>query len=617
MPLRTDLIEKNKKKNQEDQEHGKISPSTRERQTSNVETAYDRRKRLADLLTQRGFETTLPEENKTETALDRRKELAVLLTKAGYQTKLPERKTKDELFIGGSERASQLPVYEVPEQKARFILPSNIPRTQKNSPTTSVSEKETVNEKAKDFWGNDLFGSSNLSISGKSNAGFGSFGTSQNNRTYMATVGMPKQQTEEEIMDAALDLVMEQNKVPVLVRDAAGNAITSTAGVGLDALRNEIEQETLDVPEQQMPDQLTVEPSDENKNVPLSYKAGAVGRALKNSVYNYLANATYTLDALRNTAPDYYGVDVYQEVRDGLNSAMGGIAQRAQRDLDEGYISEFTAQTIDTGVRMLMDAVVFAAGGATVSGAGAVASAGKSAVSDAILKTVQNPAFYSSWVQQMGSAYNEYLQQGIDPEKARIVAAGISAVNSVIEVQGGSERLIADIVSKVPLSSNKEFIRQYFVNALEEATEELIQAPVSNLGASLTYDPDIRVLNPEEMLGNAGAAFLSSLALGAVGTAARKPVNAAIQYLSTQDEGRQAIKYDNLGTLMRVANISEDEEVASIRTEINNALRSGKKRCNNQFGGVNKTCADSGQYTECNQRQCTNQQPVRRRDQRN
>lgn len=84
-----------------------------------------------------------------QTRYDRIGQLADVLTRWGYETKAPSPKTEDELFIGSSERASQMPTYEVPEQKPRFVLPSNTPRTTKNSPTTTTSNT---------IWGSSNFG---------------------------------------------------------------------------------------------------------------------------------------------------------------------------------------------------------------------------------------------------------------------------------------------------------------------------------------------------------------------------------------------------------------------------------------------------------------------------
>ena len=110
----------------------------------------DRISQLSDRLKARKETESVQSSSEISTRYDRVGALADELTRWGYNTKAPERKTADELFIGGSDRAAQIPDYNVPEQKPRFTLPSSAPRTEKNSPTTT--SEDTV-------WGSSNFGS--------------------------------------------------------------------------------------------------------------------------------------------------------------------------------------------------------------------------------------------------------------------------------------------------------------------------------------------------------------------------------------------------------------------------------------------------------------------------
>ena len=219
------------------------------------------------------------------------------------------------------------------------------------------------------------------------------------------------------------------------------------------------------------PESVTYEQVQQNaenqEDIPFSYRVGAAGRAVQNSVYNYISNALGTLEALNDQSPEYYGIDTYEVLRQDLNDAMENISERAQRDLDNGYIPEWVAQTIDTGTRMLIDAAIYAAGGAAFGGA--AAATGATGAGNAVLGVVQNPAFYSSMVQQMGDSYEEYMDAGVDREEAQLVAFGVAALNSILEVQGGSERVIADIINRIPIGRGADAVRQYLTNGLEES----------------------------------------------------------------------------------------------------------------------------------------------------
>ena len=110
----------------------------------------DRISQLSDRLKARKETESVQSSSEISTRYDRIGALADELTRWGYNTKAPERKTADELFIGGSDRAAQIPDYNVPEQKPRFTLPSSAPRAEKNSPTTKT---------AGTVWGSSGFGS--------------------------------------------------------------------------------------------------------------------------------------------------------------------------------------------------------------------------------------------------------------------------------------------------------------------------------------------------------------------------------------------------------------------------------------------------------------------------
>lgn len=423
-------------------------------------------------------------------------------------------------------------------------------RQAESRPNRVIRRPERQRETAlKDFWGNDRFASGNFRSSGGVGTGFDVFGggdvttTTGRRQQFRATLGTGNQEAEaQRARDAAFNLIMEGAERFSPSVDAGGNVIDngnrdySIQDTILPVYTSDKEQEEAGYFDNRIlePESVTYEQvqqeAEEQEDIPFSYRVGAAGRAAQNSVYNYISNVLGTLEALNNQSPEYYGIDTYEVLRQDLNDAMGNISERAQRDLDNGYIPEWVAQTIDTGTRMLIDAAIYAAGGAAFGGA--AAATGATGAGNAVLGVVQNPAFYSSMVQQMGDSYEEYMEAGVDREEAQLVAFGVAALNSILEVQGGSERVIADIINRIPIGKGADAVRQYLTNALEEAAEEAIQAPVSNVGAALTYDPGREIFNGEEMLGNAGSALLSSLVLGGIGLGVRGGVNAAANQIN-------------------------------------------------------------------------------------
>lgn len=464
----------------------------------------------------------------------------------------------------------EAPVFNAGNLPDSFIGPrmqdsSSISRTEKNSPT-----KESG---LLDFWGNSKFGSAAISAKGGSGTGLDAFGkadvtavTGKQQAMYPDLGAKSQEEQEQEAREAAFSLLMDSQKPKT---DALGQPVEQDSFRITDTLapvaENKPASSEILTGEPITPEQIAAN-KEQKENVPLRYRVGAAGRAAQNSVYNYVDNLVSTLEGL-HTGTDR-GIDVYGEQHAALRDSFNNIAQRVQRDLEEGYISPITAQIIDTGTRMLIDTAITLAGGAAFGRASAAMSS--NSVANQVLKTIQSPIFYTSLAQEFGSSYQEYIDNGVDKAEARVVSAGISALNAFIEAQGGTEEMISGTVSKIlnkaPFGKGTEAVQEFVTNAMEEALEEMIQAPVSNLGAKATYDPERQVFNAEEMLGNAGTAFVSSLLLGGVATGTHvltsKAVNSVSRAADNASIGKQVKETDGaLDTLAKAAGRSEDTDV--------------------------------------------------------
>lgn len=525
MPLRRDLIEQREEEERERTRQANLSGTGTSSSSSSASRSLP------------SSAATAEDEDNGHGFRSRMSRLSEKLAARGYNVGTPNVLRSDDIISGSQNQEFQ----------------TTQPRIDR-----IVSDRQNRRDETDllDFWGNSRFGNGMFGSNGGEGTGFNAFGggdvttTTGNRQQFRVTLGGGNQEAEAEAArDAALNLIMEGAERFSPSVDAGGNVIDdgnrdySIQNTILPVYTSTTEQgETSPFDNRILePEGVTLEQvqqsADNQEDIPFSYRVGAVGRAAQNSVYNYISNALGTLEALNNQSPEYYGIDTYEVLRQDLNDAMGNISERAQRDLNEGYIPEWVAQTIDTGTRMLIDAAIYAAGGAAFGGA--AAATGATGTGNAVLSVVQNPAFYSSMVQQMGDSYEEYMDAGVDREEAQLVAFGVAALNSILEVQGGSERVIADIINRIPIGRGADTVRQYLTNALEEAAEEAIQAPVSNVGAALTYDPEREIFNGEEMLGNAGSALLSSLVLGGVGLGVRGSVNAAANQIDRIRTERQ------------------------------------------------------------------------------
>ena len=329
---------------------------------------------------------------------------------------------------------------------------------------------------------------------------------------------------------------------------------------------------------------------------------GGTGRAAQNSIYNYAGNILNTIDALNHKTDQMYGMSGTKIERDKLDKAFKGISDRVQQDIDNGNISAQWAQTVDTAVRMGIDATVTAATAGLFSGATAATSGNR--IANAVLDAVQNPAFYTSYVQEFGSDYADYVNNGVDEDKAVLIAGTIALLNSYVEVQGGTEKSITSVVDritqKIPKSAPFGTFKEIFTNSLEEALEEIIQAPIGNLGTKLAYNPDQVVFDPAEQLRNGWSAFISSLMLGGATAGIEYGVNRnwKNQDISSQYAyiGQQ-VKKDN-GTLSDLLSQAETSNNVNARFQsytIQQALANGETPSDYKVGQLAATMAENEQ----------------------
>lgn len=329
---------------------------------------------------------------------------------------------------------------------------------------------------------------------------------------------------------------------------------------------------------------------------------GGTGRAAQNSIYNYGVNILNSIDALNHKTDQMYGMSGTKIERDKLDKAFKNISERAQQDIDSGNISAQWAQTVDTAVRMGIDATVTAATAGLFSGATAATSGNR--IANAVLDAVQNPAFYTSYVQEFGSDYADYVNNGVDEDKAVLIAGTIALLNSYVEVQGGTEKSINSVVDritqKIPKSAPFDTFKEIFTNSLEEALEEIIQAPIGNLGTKLAYNPDQVVFDPAEQLSNGWSAFISSLMLGGATAGIEYGVNRnwKNQDISSQYAyiGQQ-VKKDN-GTLSDLLSQAETSNNVNARFQsytIQQALSNGETPSDYKVGQLAATMAENEQ----------------------
>ena len=100
-------------------------------------------------------------------------------------------------------------------------------------------------------------------------------------------------------------------------------------------------------------------------------------------------------------------------------------------------------------------------------------------VSSAWQKLISNPMFKTSFIQSLGSGYEEAKEAGASDVNAMAAALLSTTANSIVEVGGGVETLPGEL-KNADLSTGKKAL-QWLTSALDEGKEEVVQGAISNM----------------------------------------------------------------------------------------------------------------------------------------
>ena len=102
---------------------------------------------------------------------------------------------------------------------------------------------------------------------------------------------------------------------------------------------------------------------------------------------------------------------------------------------------------------------------------------------------LKNPQYWTSFFEEVGSNYEEALENGANRDVAVVTATITSLINSVIEIGTDGMSGIQGLPQEL-LSGNKSVIASWAESMLEEGKEEVLQGIVQNLIAKVSYDHD-------------------------------------------------------------------------------------------------------------------------------
>ena len=180
-----------------------------------------------------------------------------------------------------------------------------------------------------------------------------------------------------------------------------------------------------------------------------------------------------------------------EDAQAGLQQATDKYAANANSSRAAQIVDKFGTSTV-AAVPMALEAILLApaqaaqAGAATTAGlqyfSGLQSATGMEAVGmmakEGLTKLVQNPQFWTSYLQVAGDGYESALEDGMSEEDAGLYGLVNGFFNAMVEIGGADEALggIQNLPMRLQQQGGKHAVVEWFKDAvLGEAKEEVIQ----------------------------------------------------------------------------------------------------------------------------------------------
>lgn len=180
-----------------------------------------------------------------------------------------------------------------------------------------------------------------------------------------------------------------------------------------------------------------------------------------------------------------------EDAQAGLQQATEKYAANANSSRAAQIVDKFGTSTV-AAVPMALEAILLApaqaaqAGAATTAGlqyfSGLQSAAGMEAAGmmakEGLTKLVQNPQFWTSYLQVAGDGYESALEDGMSEEDAGLYGLVNGFFNAMVEIGGADEALggIQNLPMRLQQQGGKHAVVEWFKDAvLGEASEEVIQ----------------------------------------------------------------------------------------------------------------------------------------------
>ena len=291
-----------------------------------------------------------------------------------------------------------------------------------------------------------------------------------------------------------------------------------------------------------------------------------LGKNAMNGLSQFNKQAISTLDYILPTeflgkydfiskANDYYK----KESERYADEAQKSSVSRGKGWTTGGELVSGTVNALPNAIMAFMSAgaSLGASAAPTLTNTAATSSSMLSKIGQSAKEMVQNPSYWTSVLQTLGTDYEDAKERGANDFTAAATAILTTALNAGIEVGGGTE-----VLPKKLKEGSKNAVLDWVKSSLEEGGEEIVQGITTNAMAKLMYDRNApifsttdenAVVNPVNLSKEFGMGAAVGGILGGGQIGAAQGINKVINYADNQTIGKRALSVSQPDVLINRA----------------------------------------------------------------
>lgn len=379
---------------------------------------------------------------------------------------------------------------------------------------------------------------------------------------YNQTIGLNKDR-----FNAFVELVNNRDKIGEDNYKKINDQFSSYSNVSDGIINSYANQQTVQRPNSDL----------HRTNAENQSKAGDKISAVGDSAYAGLTGINANIMGAVKAVDDFVWGDLFQRsdyrplkpIYDYYLKENERAQTEKQSEIEKGNLNPYVDALVSGTVQAVPTAVLGAmSGGTSLAGQAATTGANLSTAqlaANTAKEIAKNPNFIYSAVQTFGGTYEDAKQNGADTNTA-IRAALLNAIpQSLIEVSGGTEKLVAKLANKT-----KGLAGDVFKSALEEGLEEVLQYPVEGIVKKTTYAPETpifstkesAVINPKEMAENFAVGASVGGILGGASAGTAKVFNTVVENNAKKQQALQQEQLENRAAIAQAMKMGIVQDIS-------------------------------------------------------